>query len=307
MTTNPIVSLGSAGGRFSVLVHGGAGHVLEERRPLHVEGCRRAARAGAEVLRSGGSALDAVERAVRALEDDPLFNAGTGACLNEDGRVELDASIMEGRDLRAGAVCALAGFAAPISIARAALEDGRHVLYAAEGAARFAVERGFCTVNEAALVTDAARAALAAVRAGKASVGWAGSTVGAVARDAQGGYAAATSTGGTVGTRGGRVGDSPIIGAGTYADDEAGAVSTTGDGEGMIRLGVARMIAEQMRQGASAEEAVRAALERFSARFGPMKGGAIAIDREGRYGIGRSTMTMSWAAISDTAGESAGI
>lgn len=243
MTTNPIVSLGSAGGLFSILVHGGAGHVLEERRPLHVEGCRRAARLGAEVLRSGGSALDAVELAVRALEDDPIFNAGTGACLNEDGRVELDASIMEGRDRSAGAVCALPGLAAPLAIARAALEDGRHVLYAAEGAARFAVERGFRPVEEAALVTDAARAALEATLAGKASIGWAGSTVGAVARDAQGVCAAATSTGGTVGKRAGRVGDSPIIGAGTYADDEAGAVSTTGDGEGMIRLVVARLIA----------------------------------------------------------------
>ncbi|MCC6552500.1 MAG: isoaspartyl peptidase/L-asparaginase, partial [Polyangiaceae bacterium] len=159
-----ICSRGGVTGRRCVLVHGGAGSVPEERRALHAEGCLRAARAGELVLREGGTALDAVERAVRVLEDDPLFNAGTGACLNEEGRVEHDASIMEGRGLRAGGVCALAGFANPIAIARAALEDGRHVLYAAHGAARFAAARGFAAVDEAALITEAARAALAAAR-----------------------------------------------------------------------------------------------------------------------------------------------
>jgi len=304
--TNPIVSLGGPGGRWSVVVHGGAGHVAEARRSLHAEGCRRAARLGADILRAGGSALDAVERAVRMLEDDPLFNAGTGACLNVDSQIELDASIMEGRDLRAGAVCALSGFAAPIAIARAALEDGRHVLYAAEGAARFAVEKGFERIDSARLVTEAARAALAAVLAGSSVTGWAGSTVGAVARDATGLCAAATSTGGTIGKRPGRVGDSPLIGSGTYADDEAGAVSTTGDGEGMIRLGIAGMIAERMRQGVSADEAARGSVERLLARLS-MKGGAIAIDREGRYGLARSTVTMSWAAVTELAGEAGGI
>ncbi|MFT3770888.1 MAG: isoaspartyl peptidase/L-asparaginase [Minicystis sp.] len=301
----PIVSKGSAFHGFSILVHGGAGNVPPERRPLHAEGCRRAARAAAEVLRGGGSALDAVERAVRALEDDPLFNAGTGACLNEDGRIEHDASIMEGRALRAGAVCALAGFAAPVSIARAALEDGRHVLYAAHGARRFAIARGFVEVPEEALITPAARVAFEAARAKEGATGWAGGTVGAVARDRSGSVAAATSTGGMINKRVGRVGDSPLIGAGTYADDGAGAVSTTGHGEGMIRLGVARLSTARMAAGASAEQAVRAAIEELSARVAAT-GGAIAVDREGRWGWARSTATMSWAMVDET-GEEAGI
>lgn len=303
--TDPIHAAGAHLGRYCVLVHGGAGNVAPERRALHVEGCLRAARLAAGVLREGGSALDAVERAVRALEDDPLFNAGTGACLNEDGRIEQDASIMEGRDLRAGAVCALARYANPISVARAALEDGRHVLYAADGAARFALAHGLAPVDDAALVTEAARAALAAARAGSGPTGWAGSTVGAVARDAAGLCAAATSTGGTVNKRAGRVGDSPIIGAGTYADNEAGAVSTTGNGEGMIRLGVARAIAERMRAGARADAAAEAEISRLLARL-DVTGGAIAIDREGRHGLARSTSTMSWA-VAGERGEDSGV
>lgn len=292
-----IVSEDGMLGRFGVVVHGGAGHVKPERRALHVEGCRRAAQVGLDVLRDGGTALDAVERAARALEDDVLFNAGTGACLDEDGRVMHDASIMEGRDLRAGAVCSLPGFRNPISIARAALDDGQHVLYAGEGAARFARARGFVAVPEATLVTDAAREALEAVRAGQGTTGWAGSTIGVVAIDGMGLLAAATSTGGMVNKRAGRVGDSPLIGSGTYADDGAGAVSTTGHGEGMIRLCIAHVIADLMREGATPEQASRVAIQRLQARLGST-GGAIAIDRNGRFGLARSTGTMSWAAAS---------
>ncbi|MDC0743494.1 isoaspartyl peptidase/L-asparaginase [Polyangium mundeleinium] len=293
--SEPIVSQGGFLGRFGVVVHGGAGNVKPERRAKHAEGCLRAARAGLEVLRQGGSALDAVERAARALEDDTLFNAGTGACLDEEGRVAHDASIMEGHGLAAGAVCDLRGFANPISIARAALDDGRHVLYASEGAARFARARGFVPVGDEALVTEAAREALAAAREGAAPMGWAGNTIGAVALDGHRLLAAATSTGGMVNKRVGRVGDSPIIGAGTYADDEAGAVSTTGHGEGMIRLCIARTAVEHMRGGVAAEEAVRRSIEHLRARIGST-GGAIAIDPRGNYGLSRSTASMSWAA-----------
>ena len=299
------VSKGGVSSGFCVLVHGGAGDVPEARRALHAEGCRRAARAAGEVLGRGGSALDAVERAVRALEDDPLFNAGTGACLNADGVVELDASIMEGTRLRAGAVCALAGFAAPVAIARAALEDGRHVLYAAHGARRFALDRGFAEVDGESLITPAARVALETARRSGGATGWAGGTVGAVARDAAGRCAAATSTGGMVNKRVGRVGDSPLIGAGTYADDGAGAVSTTGHGEAMIRLGVARAAALRMGAGASAEEALRGEIEALTARLAA-SGGAIAVDARGAWGWSRSTATMSWARV-DADGEDGGV
>jgi beta-aspartyl-peptidase (threonine type) len=303
--SDPFTSKGGSSRGFRVVVHGGAGNVPEPRRPLHAEGCLRAARAAAAALRDGAGALDAVELAVRALEDDPLFNAGTGACLNAEEKIELDASIMEGTSLRAGAVCALAGFAVPIAVARAALEDGRHVLYAAHGARRFALERGFVEVAEEALVTPHARAALEAARAAGGVTGWAGGTVGAVARDRHGRTAAATSTGGMVNKRVGRVGDSPLIGAGTYADDGAGAVSTTGNGEGMIRLGVARLAALRMGGGIPAEVALRLSIEELSARLAAT-GGAIAVDREGRWGLARSTATMSWAAI-DGDGEDGGI
>ena len=305
--SDPIVSHGAPakGARHCVLVQGGGGNVAAARRPLHVEGCRRAARKGAEVLAGGGSALDAVEAAVRALEDDPLFNAGTGACLNADGHVELDASIMEGRGLRAGGVCALPPFLEPIAIARAALEDGRHVLYGGEGAARFARDKGFAPVDEALMITEPARAVLEEVRARGVAGNWSGGTVGAVARDATGLVAAATSTGGMVNKRVGRIGDSPIIGAGTYADDEAGAASTTGAGEAMIRLGVARLAAEAMRSGRTAEEAARAAITRLAERLSST-GGVITVDRSGGWGLARSTETMAWAAVSD-AGEDAGI
>ena len=131
------------GGAWSVLVHGGAGDVAADRVARHVDGCRAAAEAAADVLRAGGAAMDAVERAVVMMEDDPCFNAGTGACLNADGQLELDAALMEGTQLRAGGVCALPPFLHPISIARALLEDGRHVLLAGQGAERFAVGKGF--------------------------------------------------------------------------------------------------------------------------------------------------------------------
>ena len=301
-----IVSHGAAArARWCILVHGGAGNVSPERRPHHVEGCQRAVRKAADVLRGGGSALDAVEIAVRALEDDPLYNAGTGACLNADGRIELDASIMEGKDLRAGGVAALPAFVEPISIARAALEDGRHVLYGGEGALRFARDKGFVPVEDARLITASARAVLEEVRATGGAGNWSGGTVGAVARDASGLCVAGTSTGGMVNKRVGRIGDSPLIGAGTYADDEAGAVSTTGAGEQMIRLGVARLATELMRTGAPAEEAARTAITRLATRLAST-GGLIAVDRTGRFGLARSTESMAWAAVTDV-GEDAGV
>ncbi|CAN5334973.1 isoaspartyl peptidase/L-asparaginase family protein [soil metagenome] len=291
-----IVSFGASGSGFLVLVHGGAGDLPAEARPSHASGCRSAVVAAAACLRSGGSALDAAETAVNILEDDPRFNAGTGACLTEDGTLELDASIMDGATLAAGAVCALPPFKNPISIARAVLRDGRHVLYASEGAARFAEARGFVPIRDDSMITDAVRARFELLRARKGGVeGFAGGTVGAVVRDASGTFAAATSTGGMFMKGAGRVGDSPILGAGTYADDEAGACSNTGHGESMMRLCLAKAAIDSLREGRRAEDAARAAIELMARRTGGT-GGMILVDRSGGVGWARNTTTMSWGA-----------
>ncbi len=276
-----------------VLVHGGAGDVPEVSRAGHAAGCQRAARAGLEKLLETGSAIEAAVAAVRALEDDARFNAGTGACLTSDGTLELDASIMEGRELRAGALAALPAYAHPIEIARAVMEDGRHVLYAAHGADAFARAHGFAPADPAAMITPAARTRLAQFLAGKAPGGWAGGTVGAVACDRDGSVVAATSTGGMVGKRPGRVGDSPILGAGTYADDLAGAASATGDGEAALRLGLTRFAIERLRAGVLAQAAADESIAAFGARVSG-KGGIILVSRTGEIGFARNTSTMSW-------------
>lgn len=271
---------------WSILVHGGAGDVPADRIALHVEGCEKAAAAGAEVLAAGGSALDAVQRAVEVLEDDPLFNAGTGACLTAEEGIELDASIMNGADLAAGGVCALPPFRHPIAIARKVMEATRHVLLAAEGAARFAETQGFERAELASMITERARKRLDEARG----------TVGAVARDAHGHVAAATSTGGMVNKMTGRVGDSPLIGAGTYADDGAAACSTTGHGEAMIRVCLAKTAIEHARTLA-ADEAAVLGLTRMEERTQEC-GGAILARPDGSLGLARTTRTMSWAAVS---------
>src|SRR5581483_454181 len=232
---------------WAVLVHGGAGIVPEDRRTAHAEGCKRAAEAGAEILRNGGSALDAAQEAARVLEDDPKYNAGTGACLNEDGQIELDASIMDGTTLRAGAIGALPPFKNPILIARRVLEHGRHVLYVAEGAARFAKANGFQPSTLEAMLTDSAKKHWETVRAKGNAAGFAGGTIGAVARDVHGHVAAATSTGGTTNKAVGRIGDTPSLGAGTWAEDGAGAASATGLGEAMMRTCLCKTASDWMR------------------------------------------------------------
>jgi L-asparaginase / beta-aspartyl-peptidase len=300
MSGDPIItgSWGAEGGQWSVLVHGGAGDVRPEALSFHIEGCRAAAMAAAQMLAADGSALNAAQRAVEVLEDDPRFNAGTGACLNEDGALELDASIMEGTLLRAGGVCALPAFEHPIAIARALLNEGVHVLLAGDGAARFAVTRGFVRARDEDMITREARERLARVAAGLVDGNWAGGTVGAVVRDMNGTVVAATSTGGLVNKAAGRVGDSPIIGAGTYADDEAGACSNTGEGEAFLRVCMAKTAVEWLRGGMHPEDAARAAV-RFALGRTQGTGGTILIDRFGRLGWARTTRTMTWAAASD--------
>ncbi len=286
---------GAGASDWTILVHGGAGDVRAASIPAHVAGCERAAEEGAKILAQGGSALDAAQRAVEVLEADPLFNAGTGGSLDSDGQLSLDASIMDGEGLRAGAVSALPPFEHPIAIARRVMEDTPHVLLTAEGAARFARSHGFTPASDEAMITEAARVKWRAAQANRAAENWAGGTVGAVARDARGHVAAATSTGGMVNKLAGRVGDSPIIGAGTYADDEAGACSTTGHGEAMLRVCLAKLAVDRMRDDAP-EAAARVAMARMHART-LQTGGVILVGRDGSLGLARTTKTMTWASV----------
>jgi len=288
-----------------VLVHGGAGDVSADRVERHVHGCQAAAKAGLAALTGGGSALDAVVAAVIVLEDDPVFNAGRGACLNREGGIELDAAVMEGTTARFGGVAAMPPFANPIRIARAVLEDGEHILLAAEGAAAFAREKGFEPATQASLETEMARTRLAEVLAKRAEPGWAGGTVGAVAVDALGRVAAATSTGGMVGKRRGRIGDTPLVGCGTWADDATVAASATGHGEPISRVLLSRTAADLALGGRSPQDAAESALATLGAKTGG-KAGIILVDRVGRIGIRTTTRTMTWAWAKGDGSESAG-
>jgi len=279
---------------ISILVHGGAGAIAPDDDPQACrEGCLAAARAGYAVLQRGGSALDAVEAAVVALEDDATFNAGTGSCLNIDGDVEMDASIMAGQTLEAGAVAALQAVKNPIRVARLVAERSPHVLFAGEGARRFAREQGIPSCAPAELVT--ARA-LDRWRNEKL-LGWPRKpgTVGAVALDARGHVAAATSTGGISGKLVGRIGDSPIIGAGTYADDGLGAASCTGEGEAILKVVMAKHACDRMGAGDDAMSAARSALAQLDRVRG--EGGIIVLDPAGRLGWGFNSARMSRAGI----------
>jgi beta-aspartyl-peptidase (threonine type) len=307
MASEVTESWGSNGGEWSIILHGGAGDVPKSSSPARIEAAKRAAAEGAKVLAEGGTALNAVQKAVEVLEDEPLFNAGTGACLTSDGTIELDASIMEGTHLRAGAVCALPPFRHPITIARAVLDEQGHLLYAAAGAERFALAHGFLRVTDAELTTPASRAKWEEIhKSDLAAENWAGGTtshegcshgtVGAVARDPSGAVAAATSTGGRMYKRPGRVGDSPILGAGTYADDGAGACSNTGDGEAVMRVCLAKSACEWLRSGMHPEDCARAAAQWLLDRV-EGRGGIILVDRHGRLGYARTTGSMAWAAM----------
>ncbi|HMI92756.1 MAG TPA: isoaspartyl peptidase/L-asparaginase family protein [Polyangiales bacterium] len=291
-------SWGVATSGFCLLVHGGAGRRPPEERVTGRQGCASAAqRAAADVLARGGSALDAVQLAVELLEDDPVFNAGTGGSLTEEGTLELDASIMSGADLRAGAVCSLTPHRHPIAIARAVLEERRHVLYAGAGAVAFAAQAGFAPAPPESMITAGAREQLARWLAARAPTSG-GGTVGAVARDRQGRLAAATSTGGITGKRPGRVGDSPVIGAGTYADDLRGAASATGVGEGILRINLCARVVTGIAAGVSPQAASCEGLTALGERIG-VDAGVIALAPDGRLGWARSTESMAWAAVWD--------
>jgi beta-aspartyl-peptidase (threonine type) len=283
---------------FSIVVHGGAGpRSPDDSEEEARQGCLEAARVGYRILRQGGSALDAVEACVVALEDNPRFNAGTGTTVTSECTVELDAAIMDGRGLQAGAVGALPPFANPIRIARAVMERSPHVLLVAEGARRFAESQGFSACAAEQLITPKTRARYERERLARSGTSSHGGTVGAVARDKDGHVAAATSTGGMLFKLPGRVGDTPLIGAGTYADDRGGAASATGHGEAMIRTALTTQVCRRMREGATAQEAAEAAISELSFIRGT--GGVIAVDRDGRVGLAFNTERMARASIAN--------
>ncbi|MGD9597235.1 MAG: isoaspartyl peptidase/L-asparaginase family protein [Steroidobacteraceae bacterium] len=274
---------------YSIAIHGGAGTLpralmTPDKESAYRAGLAAALDAGYDVLDRGGTSLDAVTTAVRMLEDNPLFNAGRGAVLTHEGTVELDASIMDGRDLAAGAIAGVLHVKNPIDLARAVMEHSPHVMLIGTGAEEFALTRGIELVTNDYFLTDTRKAQLDRVLAGDrgpANELSALGTVGAVARDRAGNLAAATSTGGMTGKRYGRVGDTPVIGAGTYADNRVCAVSATGHGEYFIRAAVAHDICARVAYGgatlAAAADAV--VLDRMGEMGG--EGGIIALDAQG--------------------------
>jgi len=267
----------------AIIVHGGAGDVPPERHARLLEGVRRAAAIGDAALAATGSALDAVTAAVRALEDDPEFNAGHGSVLTRDGTVECDASIMDGATRRIGAVAAVPDLGNAVALARVLLERGEHAMLCGESAWALAAEAGITRAPPGNLVTERARARLAMK-----------GTVGAVARDGAGRYAAATSTGGMSGKWPGRIGDSPIIGAGTWADARC-ALSATGDGEAIIRVALTRTIA--MRAAEPLRDAIAESLHELASITGG-SAGVIGVDAHGVVALQLSA-TMPIAAIVD--------
>jgi L-asparaginase / beta-aspartyl-peptidase len=266
----------------TLIVHGGAGADPASGREELQQGIRDAVVAGWAVLHQGGGAVDAVEAAVCAMEDNPRFNAGRGSALTAEGAVEMDASIMEGDGLRSGAVACVTAMRHPISPARRILDDGRHSFFAGEGAMARARALGvpFCDPED--LITDAQRKRLESLTGG---------TVGAVALDRRGLIAAATSTGGTAGKLPGRVGDSALIGCGTYAESTSGGVSCTGDGEAIIRVVLARRTIDILKLAVDPMHACQVAVD-VLVEEGRGGGGLICIDWKGRLGWAHSTPLM---------------
>jgi beta-aspartyl-peptidase (threonine type) len=268
--------------QVALIVHGGAGPVPESERALRQAAVERALEAGWSQI-AGGS-LEAVVSAVRHMEDEPLLNAGIGACLNANGEVELDAGVMDGFELRAGGVAGVRDVRHPIELAVAIMRDGRHVLLASQGASRFAGEHGVEMCDPSIFITDRKRQELLQ----------GADTVGAVARDSDGRLAVAVSTGGITGKLPGRIGDSPIPGAGFYADDRFGAVCGTGQGEAFIRLGLARLMVVELQHGMDPTSVASGAVGMLE-RVMKASGGVIVIGRDGPPQAAFNTPAMPFA------------
>ena len=284
-----------------LVVHGGAWAIPDDMVEAHLRGVRNAIAAGWRALERGGSALDAVEEAVVVMEDDDTFDAGRGSFLNRDGRVQLDAFIMEGATLRGGGVGCVERLRNPVRAARKVLSESPHVYFVAEGAERFASEHGIplCKNEDLVIPREVERlheyqSHLEEHRADLFAPTISHDTVGAVALDSQGHIAAATSTGGTLNKDPGRLGDSSLIGCGCYADDLSAAVSTTGWGEPIMKLVLAKWAADRVESGNLPEWAVKEAMNYLKHRVRG-HGGIILLDAQGRFGIAHNTPRMAWA------------
>jgi beta-aspartyl-peptidase (threonine type) len=288
---------------LSLIVHGGAWDIPDELADAHKSGCRAALLQGWSILQSGGHALDAVEAAIRVMEDDPILNAGSGAVLNAAGEVQLDASIMDGAQLRAGAVAAVQGIRNPISLARLVLESD-NVLLVAEGAVQFARFSGMELCDPRELVVErelrlweAQRREMGSSDGGGSSPA-VGDTVGAVAIDSHGDLAAGDSTGGTPFKHPGRVGDSPLIGCGVYADNLVGGAACTGWGEGITRVVLAKTTIDLLKEGGSVQEAAERAIQLLQDRV-EGRGGVILVHSSGDVGYAFNTAAMAHAYLKE--------
>lgn len=300
----------------AIIVHGGAWGIPDNAVEPHLRGVSAGAEAGHAVLRRGGTSLDAVEAAVVVMEDDPTFDAGRGAFLNRIGEVELDAIIMDGDGLRSGAVAAVRNIRNPVRLARAVMDRGRQVLLVGAGANLFARAVGIPTCRTQDLLVGRELARWKRIRKKRSfSVREIfvtiqdesrRGTVGAVAIDRSGNLAAATSTGGVPHKLPGRVGDSPIIGAGAYADNLSGAVSATGWGEPILRVVLSKTACDFLEDGFAPAAACRRALSIMKRRVDGI-GGLIAIDRKGRVGHCFNTPRMAWASVGQNGRKTVGI
>jgi beta-aspartyl-peptidase (threonine type) len=255
---------------------------------------------GWKILAHGGPALDAVEATVRVLEDDPVFGAGRGSCLNANGEVEMDAIIMDGATLNTGAIAAIQRVQHPISVARLVMEKTEHNLLVAAGAEAFARRQGVPEWPQENLITESElirwrEAQKSGPNRVEEFTATGHDTVGAVARDVNGHLAVATSTGGTNNKLPGRVGDSPLIGSGAYADDTTGAASATGWGESLMKIVISKAACDLIEQGRTAQEATQIVIKRLAERIKNGRGGIIMIDREGRPGFAFNTPRMARA------------
>jgi len=293
-----------------IVVHGGAGVWQTERRKPGIIGVKDAAKAGFEILKKGGNALNAVEAAVVAMEDNEVFNAGKGSALTIDGRVEMEASIMDGKTLNAGATGLLKDIKNPIRLARIVMESTDHVFIVGDGAEKLAELYGLERANPVTELRLRHWRELKEKLMQEKDVNYLpklyrlvsshpqlfeSGTVGAVALDKNGDVAAATSTGGFPLKFPGRIGDSPLIGCGTYADNEAGACSSTGMGEVAIKLVLAKRTCDLIRNGNSAQEAVENSIKLVNRKMNSLHMGLIALDALGRVGVAHNSPNLCWA------------